>query len=303
MKVDRRKDKRDENGNEEHNSKTDTHRKDPRRFTLVQIEDVGREIYFLVGKTHEQSTLDIDVSLVGPRSLAHQTKSKPIHGRAAQLRPVVEEVSLRIARVEDKLAFTGKLELPISKRQLVARRDAGRIAEHPAQHRREFPLQFFAAAEIVTNPHRSGFEILVVVASLEMQPAAIRGEGGLHILLVIGHDVSGGGDGKRPGCLVRFFGERGRRVLRRGDGRVRRLLGQSVVACEGNGKREQDKESHLFILPTPWSGPRESTQGQPSKYPPATGDARSCARRRSPSKTTSRWRWHWRLEGPVQRCA
>src|SRR5436190_23727625 len=58
-----------------------------------------------------------------------------------------------------------------------------------------------------------------------------------------------------------------------------------------------------FILPTPWSGPREPTQEQPSKYPPATGDARSCARRHNPTKTTSRWRWHWNLEGPVQRRA
>ena len=82
-----------------------------------------------------------------------------------------------------------------------------------------------------------------------MQPAAIRGERGLHIFLIIGHDVSGGGDGKRPGFLVRFFGDRRRRVLRRGDGRVRRLLGQSVVVCKGNGKRDQGKESHLFHPP------------------------------------------------------
>src|SRR5207247_11364266 len=70
----------DENGHEKHNSKTDTHRKDPCRFTLVHIECVGREIYFLVGETPEQSTLDIDASLIGSRSLAHQTKSKPIDG-------------------------------------------------------------------------------------------------------------------------------------------------------------------------------------------------------------------------------
>src|SRR5438046_8372465 len=155
-------------GDEEHNSKTDTHRKDPRLFTLVQIEYVGSIIDFLVGETHEQSTLDIDVSLVGSRALAHQTKSKPIHGREAQLRPVVEEVSLRISHVENKLTFTGKLNLPISKRKLVAGRDASRIAKHAAQYRREFPLQFFPAAEIVADPHRSRFEILVVVASFEM---------------------------------------------------------------------------------------------------------------------------------------
>src|SRR5207249_9932419 len=66
-------------GDVEHNSKTDAHRKDPRLFTLVQIEYVGGEIYFLVGETHEQSALDIVVSLVVPRALAHLTKSKPSH--------------------------------------------------------------------------------------------------------------------------------------------------------------------------------------------------------------------------------
>ena len=72
-------DERHENGDEEHNSKTHTHRKDPRRFVPIRIEYVSCEIYFLVGETHEQSALDIDVGLVGPRSLAHETKSKPIH--------------------------------------------------------------------------------------------------------------------------------------------------------------------------------------------------------------------------------
>src|SRR6267378_5905265 len=136
-------------------------------------------------------TEKIDVGLVGPRSLAHQTKSKPIHERDAQLRPVIKKASLRIARVEDKLSFTGELELPISKRKLVAGRDASRIAEHAAQHRREFPLQFFTAAEIVADPRRARFKVLVVVASFEMEPAAVRGQGRLHIFLVVRHDISG----------------------------------------------------------------------------------------------------------------
>src|SRR5205823_9985141 len=117
-------------------SEVHTHRKDPGWMRLIQIEDVGCEIYFFVGETHQQSALDIDIRLIGPRSLAHQTKSKPIHRRDAELRPAVEEVSLRIARVEDELAFAGKLELPISKRKFEAGRDAGGIAKHPAQHGR-----------------------------------------------------------------------------------------------------------------------------------------------------------------------
>jgi hypothetical protein len=72
-------DERHENGDEEHNSKTHAHRKDPRRFIPVQIEYVSCKIHFLIGETHEQSTLDIDVGLVGPCSLAHQAESKPIH--------------------------------------------------------------------------------------------------------------------------------------------------------------------------------------------------------------------------------
>jgi len=72
-------DERDKNGDEEHNSKTHAHRKDPRRFIPVQIEYVSCEIYFLIGETHEQSALDIDVGLVGPCSLAYQAESKPIH--------------------------------------------------------------------------------------------------------------------------------------------------------------------------------------------------------------------------------
>ena len=55
---------------QEHNSKTHACGKDPRRFIPVQIEYVGCEIYFLIGETHEKSALDIDVGLVGPRSLA-----------------------------------------------------------------------------------------------------------------------------------------------------------------------------------------------------------------------------------------
>src|SRR5438067_11882451 len=98
-------------------SKTYAHGKDPRRPILVEIEVVRCDIYFLVGETHEQSALDIDIGLIRPRSLAYQTKSKPIHWRDAQLGPVVEEVSIRIARVEDELAFTGKLEFPTSKRK------------------------------------------------------------------------------------------------------------------------------------------------------------------------------------------
>ncbi len=77
------KDERDESSDEVHNSKTHTHRKDPGRFILIQIEDVGRKIHFLIGETHEKSALDIDAALVGPRALADQTKSKPIHGRDA----------------------------------------------------------------------------------------------------------------------------------------------------------------------------------------------------------------------------
>ena len=74
------KNKHDGNGDdEEHNSETHAHRKDPRRVAMVQIEYVGREIHFLVGETHEQSALDIDIGLIGPRSLAYQSKSKPIH--------------------------------------------------------------------------------------------------------------------------------------------------------------------------------------------------------------------------------
>ena len=69
----------DENVDKEHKSKTHAHRKDPRLFIPVQIEYVSCEIYFLVGETHEQSALDIDVGLIGPRSLAHEAKSKPIH--------------------------------------------------------------------------------------------------------------------------------------------------------------------------------------------------------------------------------
>src|SRR5207302_9914667 len=99
-------DERDENGNEEHNSKTRAHRKDPRRFIPVQIEYVSCEIYFLIGETHEQATLDIDVGLVGPCSLAHQAESKPIHRCDAQLRPGVKEASLRSAYVEAELACT-----------------------------------------------------------------------------------------------------------------------------------------------------------------------------------------------------
>ena len=72
-------DKRDENGDEGHNSKTHTHRKNPRRFIPVEIEYVSGEIYFPIGETDEQSALDLDVGLVSPRSLAHETKSKPIH--------------------------------------------------------------------------------------------------------------------------------------------------------------------------------------------------------------------------------
>ena len=62
---------RDENVDKEHNSKTHAHRKDPRRFVPVQVEHVGCEIHFLVGKTHQQSSLDVDIRLVGPRALAH----------------------------------------------------------------------------------------------------------------------------------------------------------------------------------------------------------------------------------------
>src|ERR1043166_309438 len=96
------------------NSETETYRKNPRRLILVQVEYIGCEIYFLVGETHKDPTLDVDFGLVGPSSLADQSKSKPIHGRDAQLRPVIEEASFRIARVEDKLAFARKLELPIA---------------------------------------------------------------------------------------------------------------------------------------------------------------------------------------------
>src|SRR5207237_54471 len=160
------------------------------------IKHVSREIDLLVGETREQSTLNIDISLIGACSLPHQTKSKPIDRRDTQLRPGVEEVSLRIADVEDELAFTGELELPISKRHLETGRDAGCIAKHPAQHRGEFPLQFFAAAEIVTDPHGCGFKVLVVVTSFEMQPTAIRGEAWLHIFLEIRDDIDGSGCGE-----------------------------------------------------------------------------------------------------------
>jgi len=70
---------RDEHDEEGHNSKTHAYSKDPCRLTLVQIEYVGCEIDFLVRETHEESALDIDVGLIGPRSLPHQSKSKPIH--------------------------------------------------------------------------------------------------------------------------------------------------------------------------------------------------------------------------------
>src|SRR5205814_9423816 len=76
-------------GDEGHNSKIHANRKNPSRFSLVQIEDIGREIHFLIGETHEKSALDIDIGVIGPRSLAYQTNSKPIHRRDAQLGPVV----------------------------------------------------------------------------------------------------------------------------------------------------------------------------------------------------------------------
>ena len=72
MKQAVEKDRHDGNGDdEEHNSETHAHRKDPRRLTLVQIEYVGCEIYFLVGETYEESALNINIGLVGARSLAH----------------------------------------------------------------------------------------------------------------------------------------------------------------------------------------------------------------------------------------
>lgn len=61
------------------NSKTHPYRKDPSRFIPVQVERVGREIHFLIGKTHQQSALDVDICLIDPRALAYQSKSKPIH--------------------------------------------------------------------------------------------------------------------------------------------------------------------------------------------------------------------------------
>src|SRR3954467_6020313 len=60
-------------------SETQTDCKDPGGLTLVQVEHVSCEIHFLIRETQEDSALNIDVALVGPGSLADQTKAKPIY--------------------------------------------------------------------------------------------------------------------------------------------------------------------------------------------------------------------------------
>src|SRR4029434_1918143 len=99
----------------------------------------------------EQSALDIEVCLVGSRSLADQTKSKPIHRCDTQLRPTVKETSRRVARVEDIFTLAVEFQLPPAHRALVTWSDASRISKYATQHRRQVPFQFFAATKVVAD--------------------------------------------------------------------------------------------------------------------------------------------------------
>src|SRR4029077_8109224 len=81
-----------------------------------------------------------------------------------------------------------------------------------------------------------------------MQPAAVRAERRLHVFLIVGHDISGGGGRERPGFLVHFFAERGRRARGR--------AGQRVIARQHNDNRHEGKSSHgshppsAMVMPT-----------------------------------------------------
>ena len=112
---------------------------------------------------------------------------------------------------------------------------------------------FSPPLKVVPNPRRARVERLVVVACFEVQPAAVRGEGGLHVVAVVGDDVGVGRGGKGP----RLFVGVGRRRRRRGCGDVRRGLGEDAVAMKAIAIARQaaavallDYPPRAMVMPT-----------------------------------------------------
>src|SRR3954466_3438599 len=133
------------------------------------------------GDPEKNPALNFTVRVVSASSLRNQAEAEPFKQRQSQFGPVVEKTAGGMADLEKVFTFAIEFEFPPGQRTLVARGSASFVAKDSAKHRSEFPRQFFAAAEIGSDPGGTGSESFVVIAGFQMKKAMIGSDRGLSV--------------------------------------------------------------------------------------------------------------------------
>src|SRR6185436_14842204 len=90
----------------------------------------------------------------------------------------------------------------------------------------------------------------IVVSRLQMQPAAVGSEGGLHVFPAVWHKITVSRGREGPRFLVILFCQSGGRFGSRRNCCVRRRHGNRVAGREKKGNRNYDRKLHCFHPPS-----------------------------------------------------
>src|SRR5215475_6503775 len=91
---------------------------------------------------------------------------------------------------EYEFALTVEFEAAPVERSPVAGCDACCLTKYATEHRGDGQREILAGAEVVSDPHRPTFQVLVVVARFEVQPPAVGRKRGLRVDAAIGQEIS-----------------------------------------------------------------------------------------------------------------